>query len=138
MLRLTIFIFQIPIPKFIEKTASSFGACIAPLSMLMIGAALKNVNFLKLVDRDVLYYSFLRLLVFPAITLALCYYLPIDSIAKTVSVLLSAMPAPIFAVVFAHKYHCDEEFCSKCVGFTTVMSILTLPLWSMLCKALFG
>jgi len=138
LLGLTIFIFQIPIPNFIEKTAGSFGACMAPLSMLVIGASLRNVNFLKLVDRDVLYYFFLRLCVFPAITLALCWYLPIDSIAKTVSVLLSAMPAPIFAVVFANKYHCDEVFCSKCVGFTTVMSILTLPLWSMLCSALFG
>ena len=46
------------------------------------------------------------------------------------SVLMTGMPAGATAAIFAAKYGSDAPFAARNVVFTTLLSMLTLPLWA--------
>ena len=45
---------------------------------------------------------------------------------------MTGMPAGATAAIFAAKYDSDAPFATQCVVATTLLSMLTLPLWSAL------
>ena len=54
-----------------------------------------------------------------------------DSLVTGVSVVLAAMPMGGVTAVLAEKYGGDSAFASKCVAVSTVLSLITTPLWCM-------
>ena len=74
----------------------------------------------------------IRLVVLPAAALALCATLNCDTVLTGVVVTLTGMPAGSTTAVLAEKYHCDAVLATKCVVLSTILSMLTLPLWCML------
>lgn len=122
-----------PIPEFIENTASSLGSCSTPLSMVMVGMILADVTDLKtMFSWAILRYTIIRLVILPGIIFAGCRLAGIDRLVTGVAVLLTAMPAACMTTVLAAKYHGDTIFASKCVVFSTAMTLLSLPAWCML------
>ena len=65
----------------------------------------------------------------PVIVLAGCRLFRIDSLITAVCVILSAMPAASTSVVLAVKYGKDDRLATKIVVFSTVVSLITLPIW---------
>ena len=59
-----------------------------------------------------------------------CKLCHVDELITGVCVLLSAMPAGMGTALLASKYGCNEEFATKTVVFSTVMSLVTTPIWS--------
>ena len=68
-------------------------------------------------------------LILPAITLALCLPLAMDTTAVGVSVIMMGMPAASTSAIFAARYHSDAPFATKCVVLSTLLSMLTIPVW---------
>lgn len=58
--------------------------------------------------------------------------LVLEQTALGVSVLMTGMPAGATAAIFAARYDSDEPFATQCVVLTTLLSMLTLPIWSYL------
>ena len=56
--------------------------------------------------------------------------LHLEPTALGVSVLMTGMPAGATAAIFAAKYGSDAPFAARNVVFTTLLSMLTLPLWA--------
>ena len=54
-----------------------------------------------------------------------------ESLVTGVSVVLAAMPMGGVTAVLAEKYGGDSAFASKCVAVSTVLSLITTPLWCM-------
>ena len=73
--------------------------------------------------------TFIRLFLIPVIVLAGCRLFRIDSLITAVCVILSAMPAASTSVVLAVKYGKDDRLATKIVVFSTVVSLITLPIW---------
>ena len=48
-----------------------------------------------------------------------------------ISVVLAAMPAASTTAILAAKYGGDEVFATKCVVFTTLLSMVSAPVWGM-------
>ncbi|MFQ8842227.1 MAG: hypothetical protein ACLR8P_16315 [Clostridium fessum] len=48
-----------------------------------------------------------------------------------ISVVLAAMPAASTTAILAAKYGGDEVFATKCVVFTTLLSMVSAPVWCM-------
>lgn len=80
-------------------------------------------------SKEVYYYTFIRLFLIPVIVLAGCRLFRIDSLITAVCVILSAMPAASTSVVLAVKYGKDDRLATKIVVFSTVVSLITLPIW---------
>jgi len=111
---------------------------VAPLSMVVIGLRLADVNFRGFFN-DVHMYVFLALrhLVLPLATLGVCKLLalvgvPISPEVMTVTMILAATPAASSATMFAEKYDCDAVYVSRLVVVSTILCILTIPLVMML------
>lgn len=108
----------------------SVGQMTFPLSMLIIGGALTDINpAVILKDKHIYYQLFLKLIFLPMLGLTILHHLPIPEIIANISVLMLAMPAGAIAVIFANKYDGDFKFASEGVFFTTLFSLLTIPLF---------
>lgn len=54
-----------------------------------------------------------------------------------VVVLLSGMPAGTTTAILASKYDGDYIFASKVIVFSTIVSIITISIWSIVLKYIF-
>lgn len=122
-----------PLPEFVERAASSLGSCTTPMSMLMVGMILSDVDEIRsMFSWDMIRYTLIRLVVLPGIVFIGCRLAGIDRLVTGVAVLLTAMPAACMTTVLAAKYDGDVMFASKCVVFSTAMTLVSLPVWCML------
>lgn len=127
---MALYTYGIHLPAALQETISSLGACSTPLSMLLTGAILSEVNLRELFQRQVLLFSLYRLLILPLIVLAVLIVLPLDPLSMKVCVLLTAMPAANTTVMLAGKYDRDPAFASELVMTSTLLSLFTIPLIS--------
>lgn len=122
---------QIPLPKVITETARYIGNCNSALTMFIVGTILTDVKLPTVLNRDTVSFSVLRLLLLPAAALAFGRLVRLDSVSLGVSVLMTGMPAGATAAIFAARYDSDASFATKCVVTSTLLSMLTLPMWSL-------
>lgn len=123
---------QIQIPQFVDAPIKAISNCNMPLSMMVIGMILADIEFKTLVDKDVLIYSALRLFVIPIMVYLLCLLFHVKGIVTGVSVLLAAMPAGATTSILAASYDSDEKFATKLVIFSTLLSLISTLVWSLI------
>ena len=126
---LFLMITQIQLPAFVNKTISTIGSCTTAMSMFIIGAILAEVNVKTVISKVTLLYSGLRLVIIPLIVFAGCMLFRVNPLLTGVSVVLAGMPAGTTTAILAAKYGGDEKFATKCVVLSTVLSLITIPIW---------
>ena len=134
---LALMVIQFPLPDFLTRTLKSFSGSTTPVTMLLIGSIMAGADLRTMVTKATAAFSLIRLALIPLAVLAGCFAAGADSVVAGVSVILAAMPAGSTTAILAAKYHGDEEFASKCVVLTTVLSMAAIPLWSMLISWIF-
>lgn len=122
---------QLPLPNFINMTIKNVAGANTFLAMMLVGVILAEVPFRDLPGRETFYYSFVRLILVPGLVLFCCRIAKLDALVTGVSVVLSGMPAASVTAVMASKYGKDDVFATKCVVLTTVLSMLTVPVWCL-------
>ena len=120
------------LPAFLNDTIDSLGNCCTALSMVVIGAILSDVDPRTVLEPAVLYYVVIRLIAIPAVLFGVLWLLKVDALVTGIIVILSAMPAGSTTAMLAQKYDQDPEFASKMVFLSTLVSLVTLPLWALL------
>ncbi len=123
---------QFQLPSFMVSSIQSLSNCNTALSMMVIGMILADVDYKTIVDKNVIYFTFIRLIIIPILVYIPCKLFHIDSLVTGVSVILAAMPAGATTSILASKYNGDELFATKCVVFSTLLSFITTTLWSIL------
>lgn len=123
---------------FIVRCINMLKALVAPLSMIIIGLRLAEIDFHGMWS-DLNMYKFLALrhFILPLtlvgiIKLLVLIGVPISDTATVVTVILAATPAASSATMFAEKYDCDAAYVSRLVAVSTVLSIVSMPLVCML------
>ena len=119
------------LPGFLGSTVNSIAGANTAVSMMLIGSFLVGVNVKSMFQKTFYYYSFVRLFLIPFLVFVPCRLLGLDSMVTGVSTILAAMPAASSTAILAAKYECDEVFAYKCVVFTTVLSMVTIPIWCL-------
>ena len=128
---LLIMVLQIPLPGFISLTIKNIAGGNTFLAMALVGTILAEVPLRTLPERDTIYYSFIRLFFIPFLVWLACHFAQVDNLVTGVSVVLSGMPAASVTAVLAAKYGKDEVFATKCVVLSTLLSMITVPVWCM-------
>lgn len=123
---------NIPIPALIETPIQSIGRCNTPLTMLLIGMILSEIDLKHMVDKTIARFTVHRLVLMPLIVYLICLLLPVSKTVTGVSVLLAAMPAGATTGMLSTKYGRDPQFATKLVVFTTLCAIPAIFLWSLL------
>lgn len=122
----------VALPAFATKTISGISNCNMPLSMMLIGMFLAEINPKGLIDKTMVFYTGVRLVGVPLIVYALTAFLPIDPMLRGITVIIAGMPAPITTALLSAKYGGDEKYATGMIFLSTIASLFTLPLWCLL------
>ncbi len=123
---------QVQLPGFLSSAIDNVGGCTTAITMILVGTTLADADTRHILTKTTAFYSFIRLIFIPAVVFAGCWLADIDSIVAGVSVTLAAMPAGMTTAILAMKYHGDEEFATQCVVLTTLLSVVAIPVWSLI------
>ena len=137
-----LFVFFLPIdgyvPDFAINCLDMLKGLVAPLSMVVIGLRLADINFKGIFNDGYMYlflllrHAALPLIVFVVMKLLSLVGLPLSYDIMFVILIMSAAPAASSATMFAEKYDCNAPYVSKNVAISTILSIVTMPLISLL------
>ena len=114
----------------LDRMVRAAGGCTTTVTMILIGTMLADVSLRDMLDKDALLITAVRLVLLPLIVLAGCRLFHVDRLLAGVSVLLTGMPAGSTSAILAAKYHCDYTFATKCIVVSTLLSMISIPMWS--------
>jgi predicted permease len=117
------------LPAVADEVLQTLSQAVVPLCLVLIGMSLAYYG-VRGALKSAIALSVVKLLVLPAVVLAVGHYLMgLDGLALAVVVLAAAMPVGANALIFAQRYEAQEaEVTAACV-FSTVGFVATAPLW---------
>lgn len=119
---------SVPLPKFITTAISSAGACMSPLAMLLTGFVIGEYSLKTLAgDKKVYLASVIRLIILPAIFMAVLLLLKTDKAIIRVALCATAMPLGLNTVVFPAAYGGDTTPGAGMALISHLISIITIP-----------
>ena len=122
------------VPELVVESLSMLKGLVAPLSMVVLGLRLADMDFRGVLKDKYMYiflglrHLLLPLLVVGVIKLLGLIGLTVDDTVATVVVIMAAAPAATSATMFAEKYDCDAGYVSRLVAISTLLCIGTIPL----------
>lgn len=132
---------QDAVPRSVRLGVHWLGECAIPMALVLIGAVVAD----HLKDfhsasgwRTILTAVVLRQAALPILFLLAARHLPASLELKRVMVLEAAMPAAVFPIVMARHYGGDPPTALRVVISTSVVSLITIPLWIRFGAALVG
>ena len=138
ILAILIFLFEIPVPVPIASALEHLGSLTAPLSMLVIGDSMCDMNLKQLIrNKAMLVFSLIKTLVIPILGLTLLSLIP-ESICPLVHdpmffgvcLVMLATPVGSMTAMFAQQYDSNAKLVAEGVAFTTILSVATIPVVS--------
>lgn len=126
------------LPSALMNFLSTLGGLCTPLSLIYIGAMAGNEGFRKMLEhRDAMQISLMKVVLFPALTGLVLFFLPLDAMVKTAFFISMAMPCAAIMPMVAEQYGTGKEMASALTLLTTFFSMFTLPVCVWLCGVLF-
>ena len=110
----------VSLPGFLDSAVASVSSCTVPVSMF---------------SKPVLWYTCLRLVLYPLLLCVLLKPLHLDTTLTNVCILMTGMPAGSTGSILADKYDCDAVFASQIAFASTLCSILTIPLLTLVMES---
>ena len=126
---IALFLSRMPVPGILTSTLGYIAGMNTPVAMILMGTYMAKLPWRKLLDKRAYGCVLLRLVVIPAVVLAVFWALPISNQNVALAAYLAAAtPVGANICVFAQQYDCDYEFSVVTVCLSTVLSIVTVPL----------
>lgn len=130
---LAIYLLQIPVPNLIAQPIDLLSGMNTPLSMLITGMLIAAGDLKSIVcDRHIWKLAALRMVLIPAVCVAVFALLGFHGMSAQVVLLLECCPAAAITSVFAVQFGHEERFAAGSVVLTTLLSIVTLPLCALI------
>lgn len=120
------------LPSVMLSTISSISKCTTPMSMFVIGAILADADIKTMFSKDVLYFTFLRLVGLPLFIWLILKPFGLNSLLVNICVIMSGMPAGSTTSILADQYGGDSMFASQMTFVSTLLSIVTIPLLGLI------
>ena len=130
---LTIYLFQIPVPRLIAQPLELLAGMNTPLSMIITGMLLAAGDLKSILgDFRIWKLAAVRMLLIPLVCVGLFALMGFHGMTAQVVLLLECCPAASITSVFAVQFGHDEHFAAGSVVLTTLLSILVLPLCALI------
>uniref|UniRef100_A0A7C1FJI9 AEC family transporter n=1 Tax=Caldilinea aerophila TaxID=133453 RepID=A0A7C1FJI9_9CHLR len=118
---------QTPTPTFIERSVALMAGALIPVMLLTLGVQLAEMGRPR-IDRHVIGASLVRLLVSPALALALAPLCGLAGVERSVGIVQAAMPAAVLTSLIALEHDLIPDFVTTVVLFSTIASAVTLTI----------
>lgn len=132
------FMLQIRVPLFLEDTIAAFGAASSPLGMLLCGISLAQTDFSRMGHKlRIITISFIKLGLAPGLVFLLARLLGLDGMTAVIPIMFCALPFASILNTYAVQYGFDPEFVTIEVSITTILAVLSAPLWASWANVVF-
>ena len=131
-------LFGIPIGGSFMEAVSMVGNAAVPTIMIILGMQLAKISVKKLDFAPLSLSLGIRLFLSPVIAFGFTLILPIDDLLKQIMIVLSAMPTAANTTMYALKYDTEPQFVSSATLFSTVLSVVTLPIVLYVSRVIYG
>lgn len=130
LLSVILFFANVRLPDVVMTSLDFLGDITTPVAMLILGAVIAKMPIRELFDEWRIYaFTVIKLLLIPGVIIGLFRLLPIQAeMIKQCMIVLSAMPVATNTTMLAIEYDGDMSLASKGIFFTTVLSMITIPL----------
>lgn len=133
ILAIVLYLTQIPMPQFVKSTTQGLSNLNAPLSMIVIGISLSKLSLKELfLDVKMLLFAGMKLLVVPIIGMFVIKQVITIPVLQGVCMVMLATPAGSMTAMLAQQSGGDYNKVAKGVALTTLLSVLTIPLVSII------
>ena len=116
------------LPSVINNTINGIFNSQTPLAMIVTGTYLAQIDFKKLKLKKDLAASFVRLVLIPLLLLISMKFLPMSETTKAIILIASSCSIGSNIAVYAEKFDGDYKYACEVVAFSTLLSIITLPI----------
>ncbi len=131
-----LFLSGVRLPEVITEPISSIASLNTPLAMIIFGTFLANADLKTMfTDKKIYLVCVLKLLVLPAIVVALYRICGVTGSLLTACTITASVPSANNTVLFSAKFERNEILASKTVTCTSVLSILTMPVFIALAQS---
>lgn len=128
-----IYAFQIPLPQILQDVCDGVGNVTAPISLFVTGVSLSNMKIrLMFADGKFLLFTFTKLLIFPVVGVTIIKQFVDNPMLVNVCMVILGTPVASMTVMVAQQFDRNFELASKAVAFTTLLSVITIPIVSAL------
>ncbi|MBR3330758.1 MAG: AEC family transporter [Mogibacterium sp.] len=120
------------LPEYVMDIVEPLGDITIPLSMILVGVQLGGTDFKRLLsDKDLLITSAIKLLMVPAMALLILTPVPVDPVVKLTTLLAICFPSAVIGVAVAAQEEKNPQLMAEAVAVSTLLSVITLPVWIM-------
>lgn len=117
---------KLPLP--VGAAVDMLGNATFPLSMLVIGSSLAQIELKGLfMDINLIAFSIIKLLIIPAAAFLVLFYFDVNSQVRTILTVQMGMPAASYGVIFAEIYNGDYIYAAESLFISTLFAALTIP-----------
>ena len=110
-----------------------------PLAMICIGVFISKTKLLDIFKEKTLYWvTVIRLLLIPAAVMGILLLFQPDYIPMTSSIIQFCAPSAGLTAIFAARFRHDTTLAAKTVAISTLLSILTMPLFCVALQTIYG
>ena len=128
VLAMLLFFVQFKIPGSLLDSMNYIADMNTPLAMMIAGFSVAHSNLKKIcTDLRIYRVAVLKLLVIPLAVLVFLSLLPLDSTVAYTTLIASACPTATTITMMSILYNKNHTYASELFSFTTVLSILTIP-----------
>jgi predicted permease len=137
LLAMPFFFLKVPMAPYIMSTVDFLGNMTSPLSMMVIGIRLADINLGDLFNSAKVYLAvFIKLIIAPlftfAVLLLLRLFVPIDRMLFITIYAVMAMPCASSVILFSELFGGDSGTAVKCILLSSILSVLTIPVLMLL------
>jgi len=122
-------LFSVPMPVWLDESLAVLGAAVVPLMLLSIGMALRWQSGWMARAPVLLPVVVIQLVLMPIVVWAACIGVGMPEKLLAPTVIEGAMPCMVLGLVICDRFRLDSSLYAEAVTLTTVLSMLTLPLW---------
>lgn len=121
-----------PLPFGAARMLHMVGQATIPVALLLIGAMVCDyVPVVKSISplRPIVYALILRLLFLPALFVLIAHVLPLSNELKIVLFIQAGMPSAVLPIMLVRQHGGDLSLAIRIVVATSVVCIITMPIW---------
>ena len=124
------------IPSIISQPLTMIGNITVPAALLIIGSSMSQLSARTMLGNMTVYSTTVfRLLLIPIALYFLCSALGFDPYVVNINTMVVAMPVATYGTILCLKYNRDTTLITEVTLITTLLSMLTIPLLTVLFSA---
>ncbi|MDO5538042.1 MAG: AEC family transporter [Desulfovibrionaceae bacterium] len=136
---IAIVILDIPMPRLVGDTCNLLGGICSPLALIFVGCLLSHVDWKTVhMGRDLMLTILGRILLTPLVTIAVVHLTPIDvdELTRNIYIVQAGLPCMTNIAIISAYYGADREFGSIFVSISTIVGMISVPIWMTLLTSL--